>query len=93
MRDAQLPAAVFPQATSYKPLAGFKNPHPGPPPREGDFVRCGAAGRGRCIGYRLQPQATSRVPLFFDSPDEAACPPRPGVHTARTAKTLSPPPC
>jgi len=31
-----------------------QNPHPDPPPREGDFVGCGTAGRGPCVGCKLQ---------------------------------------
>jgi len=46
--------AVPPQATSHRTLAGFKTPTPDPPPREGDFVRCGTASRAHCVGCKLQ---------------------------------------
>ena len=93
--------AAFPQTTSHRPRAGSKTPTPSPPPREGDFVRRGTAGRGRSVGYKLH--VTSHKPRTTTTSHklQATCRPFPipgrgrtrrprsGVHAARTAKTLS----
>ena len=58
--------SVLPQAESYEPLAGLKNPHPGPPPREGALSDAIyeplAFCRMQTTNYKLQ--ATNRMPIF-----------------------------